>query len=77
MHYKNNLATMLRTEFRIPIMKAKMIAMNEGTYENAIKFLAGTEEGWCWSVLDYRDSDELKKLRRDYGNNQKSNIFEK
>jgi len=75
--HKNTLALMLKTEFKIPIMKAKVIAMNEETYEKAVEFLAYTYEGWCWNILDYRDSEELKELRKKYGNYQKSNIFKK
>jgi len=71
MIYKNSLALTLKTEFKIPIIKAKMIAMNNETYEKAVEFLAHTSEGWCRDILDYRDSEELKELRKKYGNYKK------
>jgi len=71
MIYKNSLALTLKTEFKIPIIKAKMIAMNDKTYEKAVEFLAYTSEGWRRDILDYRDSGELKELRKKYGNYKK------
>ena len=66
----NAIALMLKTEFKIPIMKAKIIAMTQETYEDAIEFLAHTKDGWCWHILDYKDSDELKQLRKKHGNDK-------
>ena len=60
------LAMHIKQKYKIPLMKAKMIAIETGTFEKADEYLANTKEGWCWAILDYRDSDELKELRKSY-----------
>ncbi len=54
----------LRVIYSIPMMKAKMICINCKSFEEAEKKLAETEENWCWNLLDYRDSEELKNLKK-------------
>jgi len=71
MRHINSLALMLKAEFKIPIIKAKIIAINEKTYNSAIEFLAQTSEDWCWNIPNYRDSGELKELRNKNGHSKK------
>jgi len=58
----------LKQEYQLPMMKAKMLFKDCNNYDEALEILAQTEKGWCWNLLDYRDSEELIQLRKDYKN---------
>jgi hypothetical protein len=58
----------LKQEYQLPMMKAKMLFKNCESYNEALNTLAQTKEGWCWNLLDYRDSEELIQLRKNYKN---------
>ena len=56
----------LKQEYQLPMMKAKMLFKDCNNYDEALEILAQTEKSWCLNLLDYRDSEELIQLRKDY-----------
>ena len=61
----------LKQEYHLPMMKAKMLFKDCENYDEALSVLAATKEGWCWNLLDYRDSDELIQLRKRYNTEER------
>jgi hypothetical protein len=64
-------ANELRKLYKIPALKARELDKKFNTFAEMQEHLAQTDENWCYSFLDYRDSEELKELRRNYAKGKK------
>jgi len=67
----NEFTKELIKEYHLPMMRAKMLFEGCKNYDEALRVLALTEENWSWSILDYRDSEELKNLRKIFQEEEK------
>lgn len=58
----------LKKKYGLPLMFSKIMFKECETEEECLEYIAKTEGSLCWSCLDYKDSQEVIRLRYEWKN---------